>query len=125
VIRVSARPAPNPAPRPDPVPPSAPVPNPTPSPAPTPTPEPPDDGLPAPLPPVRASVALRGHTRQQRRRGKALVDRSLRRQRVDHALPGRRLSARLPDAEHGHDDASVQVFGRNRSHDADGVHAPN
>jgi hypothetical protein len=25
----------------------------------------------------------------------------------------------------GHDDASVQVFGRNRSHDADGVHAPN
>ena len=66
----------------------------------------------------------RGHGGQERRRPAALVDRPVRRQRLATPFPGARLPARLrPPTKQ--QDAKVQVFGRNRTHDAEGVHAPN
>ena len=65
------------------------------------------------------------HDARERRRPTALVDRSVRRQRLNHAVPGRRLPARRHRATPHRADVQEQVFGRGYSFDAPGVHSPN
>ena len=93
-----------------------------------------DGTIPSPIPFTSVCLAVRRRAPRgllqpdhglQRGRAAAVVDGSLRRQRVAGAVPRSHLPARLADRQHDRPTLESQAFGAARPYGGRGVHAPN